>query len=221
MFAGAALHEAGSTPVEVDLALVPGLHEAVVGPARGTRSTVGSADVDGPVLAATAWPARPSLVVRLLGEVHLDAGLVLERLEVLPEVVAGPAHEVDLARRGQHPRADDRRRRDRPGQDGATLEQGPAGDAAARIRQTRVCRHYLTPLASFGAALVAASGVNRPRSCSAKQATARGPCLACRLIPLVRTNARGPRAPIAHSATSSSLGSIAEEYLWPKHLGTR
>lgn len=129
---GAALQEGRVHAREVDLALVPGLHEVVVGPAREAVGG-GLGHVGGPVRGGAGARLRDHFVLAAeAGEVHLDAGLGLERLEDGRElVVTGPADEIQLARRS-HGTADNPRRSDADRTCGrAGLQQSAAAEHAA------------------------------------------------------------------------------------------
>ena len=86
--------------VELDLAHVPSLNQAifVVGlhPVNGRFDDVDCARLDSKLCLS-----KDRVVIRLFREVHLDAGCFRKRSKGVFEVVAGPAHIIELARGGE------------------------------------------------------------------------------------------------------------------------
>ncbi len=141
--AGLARDEPWLIGANIELGGVPRLHNAILDEGLGAldrRLT----EIHGAGLERQLGLGKDRLVVRLLVEIHLDAGLLGERVELLAEVVAGPAHVVDLARRGQRAAADHGGCCDRPGEHGAAFQEGAARDAATRQR-TEILGHASLP----------------------------------------------------------------------------
>ena len=175
----ALLGHAGVDLVDRDPAHVERLQQLEVSPLRrpvhGRRGDVEAAALGGLELV-------DDLLVRAdAGEVDLDAGLLGEAVDEAGRQVVRPHQDVDLARGRQHARADDRRRRDGAGQSGASLEHGPARQAAGRNRRTCVSSHPSPRI--FAADRVAASAESRPRSCRGTVDSASDSCVTGKFAP--------------------------------------